>query len=315
LNLDHCLNLNDAKMTTDLNVVTGAFGYTGGFIARELIANGARVRTLTNHARVEDPLARQLEIAPFNFDRPDDLARSLDGVAVVFNTYWIRFPHHGLDFDRAVSNLRTLIDAAQRAGVRRFVHLSITNASAASPLPYFRGKGLIEDYLARSGLSYAIVRPAVIFGAEEILLNNIAWMLRRIPLFAIPGDGKYRMQPVFVEDLAKLALDAAHRTDNLAIDAVGAETFTFNELVALIAREVGSRTPVIHLPPAIALTCARIVGRAMGDVTLTRDEVRGLMGNLLVSSAPPTAPTRFSEWLRRNAEFFGVRYASEVGRR
>jgi len=302
-------------MTTDLNVVTGAFGYTGGYIARELIANGARVRTLTNHARVEDPLARQLEIAPFNFDRPDDLARSLDGVAIVFNTYWIRFPHHGLDFDRAVSNLRTLIDAAQRAGVRRFVHLSITNASAASPLPYFRGKGLIEDYLARSGLSYAIIRPAVIFGAEEILLNNIAWMLRRIPLFAIPGDGKYRMQPVFVEDLAKLAIDAAPRTDNLAIDAVGPETFTFNELVTLIAREVGSHTPLIHLPPAIALACARIVGRAMRDVTLTRDELRGLMGNLLVSSAPPTAPTRFSEWLRHNAEFFGVHYASEVAHR
>lgn len=302
-------------MTTDLNVVTGAFGYTGGYIARELIANGARVRTLTNHSRVDDPLARQLDIAPFNFDRPEDLARSLDGVATVFNTYWIRFPHQGLDFDRAVRNLRTLIDAARRAGVRRFVHISITNANAASPLPYFRGKGLVEGYVARSGLSYAIVRPAVIFGAEEILLNNIAWMLRRIPLFAIPGDGKYQLQPVFVEDLAKLALDAAHRTDNLALDAVGPERFTFNELVTLIAREVGSHTPVIHLPPAIALACARIVGRAMGDVTLTRDEVRGLIGNLLVSSAPSTAPTCFSEWLRRNAEFFGVRYASEVVRR
>jgi len=302
-------------MATELNVVTGAFGYTGGYITRELLASGARVRTLTNHARLDDPLARQLEIGPFNFDRPDDLARSLDGVATVFNTYWIRFPHHGLDFDRAVSNLRTLIDAAQRAGVRRFVHVSITNANAGSPLPYFRGKGLIEDYLARSGLSHAIVRPSVIFGAEEILLNNIAWMLRRIPLFAIPGDGNYRLQPVFVEDLAKLALDAACRTENLTIDAVGPELFTFNELVALIAREVGSHTPIIHLPPAVALGCAWIVGRAMGDVALTRDEVRGLMANLLVSSAPPTAPTRFSEWLRRNAEFFGVHYASEVARR
>ena len=302
-------------MAAELNVVTGAFGYTGGYITRELLAGGARVRTLTNHARVDDPLARQLEIAPFNFDRPDDLARSLDGVATVFNTYWIRFPHRGLDFDRAVSNLRTLIDAAQRAGVRRFVHVSITNANAASPLPYFRGKGLIEDHLARSGLSYAIVRPAVIFGAEEILLNNIAWMLRRIPLFVVPGDGNYRLQPVFVEDLARLALDAARRTENLAIDAVGPERFSFNELVALIAREVGSHTPRIHLPPAIALACARIVGRAMGDVALTRDEVRGLMANLLVSSAPPTAPTRFSEWLRRHAAFFGIRYASEVARR
>jgi NADH dehydrogenase len=299
----------------ELNVVTGAFGYTGGYITRELLAAGARVRTLTNHARVDDPLAHQLEIAPFNFDRADDLARNLDGVATVFNTYWIRFPYRGIDFAQAVGNLRVLIDAARRAGVRRFVHVSIANANSASPLPYFAGKGMVEEYLANSGLSYAIVRPAVIFGAEEILLNNIAWMLRRIPLFAIPGDGNYRLQPVFVDDLAKLALDAARRTDNLAIDAVGPEIFTFNELIALIAREVGSHTPTIHLPPSIALACARIVGRVMGDVALTRDEVRGLMANLLVSPAPPTAPTRFSKWLRRNAEFFGVHYASEVARR
>ncbi len=302
-------------MTKEFDVVTGAFGYTGGYIARALIAGGTSVRTLTNHARGDDPLARQLEIARFNFDRPADLARSLEGAAALFNTYWIRFPYRGVDFAQAVSNLRTLIDAAKRAGVRRFVQVSITNANTASPLPYFAGKGVIEDYLAGSGLSYAIVRPAVIFGSEDILLNNIGCLLRRIPLFAIPGAGAYRMQPVFAGDLANIAIEAARRADNLAIDAVGPETFTFNQLVALIASAVGSRALIIHLPPAAALTCAWLVGRATGDVVLTRDEIRGLMADLLVSSGPPTAPTRFSEWLQRNADFFGVRYASEIARR
>jgi uncharacterized protein YbjT (DUF2867 family) len=302
-------------MTKECDLVTGAFGYTGGYIARALVAGGTRVRTLTNHARVDDPLARQVEIAAFNFERPDDLAHSLEGVATLFNTYWIRFPHRGVDFAQAVRNLRALIDAAKRAGVRRFVHVSITNANAASPLPYFAGKGMIEEYLAGSGLSYAILRPAVIFGTEDILLNNIGWLLRRIPLFAIPGDGAYRVQPVFVEDLANLAIEAARRTDNQTIDAVGPETFTFNEIVALLANAVGSRTPSIHLPPAAVLACAWVVGRAMGDVVLTRDEIRGLMADLLVSSGPPTAPTRISEWLKHNAEFYGVRYASEIGRR
>src|ERR1700674_1940693 len=183
-------------MTSEFDVVTGAFGYTGAYIARALIAGERRVRTLTNHVRGDDPLARQLEISRFNFDRPDDLARSLEGAATVFNTYWIRFSYRGTDFAQAVNNLRTLIDAAKRAGVQKFVHVSITNANAFSPLPYFAGKGLIEDYLAGSGLSYAIVRPAVIFGSEDILLNNIGWLLRRTPLFAIPGDGTYRLQPV-----------------------------------------------------------------------------------------------------------------------
>jgi uncharacterized protein YbjT (DUF2867 family) len=302
-------------MTSDFDVVTGAFGYTGRYIARALIAGGRSVRTLTNHPRGEDPIARQLELAPLHFDRPADLARSLEGAATLFNTYWIRFPYRGVDFARAVSNLRTLIDAARQAGVSRFVHLSITNANAASPLPYFAGKGMVEEYLAASGLSYAIVRPAVIFGSEEILLNNIGWLLRRFPVFAIPGVGSYRLQPVFVEDLAILAIETARRTDNYAIDAVGPETFTFNDLVALIARAVGSRTSIIHLPPAVVLACAWLVGRAMGDVMLTWDEIRGLMADLLVSSGPPTATTRFSEWLQRRAELFGVSYASEIARR
>ena len=302
-------------MTTEFDVVTGAFGYTGGYIARGLIAGGTRVRTLTNHAHGDDPLARQLEIAPFDFDRPAELARSLEGAATLFNTYWIRFPTRGVDFAKAVSNIRMLIDAAKRAGVRRFVHVSITNANSASSLPYFAGKGRVEEYLAGSGLSYLIVRPAVIFGSEDILLNNIGWLLRRIPLFAIPGAGNYRVQPVFVEDLANLAIAAARTTDNHTIDAVGPETFTFNELIALIANAVGSRALIIHLPPAAALTCAWLVGRAMGDVMLTPDEIRGLMADRLVSSGPPTAPTPFSEWLQRNAGFFGVRYASEIARR
>jgi uncharacterized protein YbjT (DUF2867 family) len=302
-------------MTSEFDVVTGAFGYTGGYIARALVAGGTRVRTLTNHARVNEPLARQLEIAAFNFDRPDDLARSLEGATTLFNTYWIRFPHRGVDFAQAVRNLRRLIDAAKRADVRKFVNVSITNANAASRLPYFAGKGEIEEYLASSGIPYATVRPAVIFGSEDILLNNIGWLLRRIPLFAIPGAGTYRVQPVFVEDLANLAIEASRSTDNQTIDAVGPETFTFNEIVALIASAVGSRALIVHLPPAAMLACAWLVGRAMGDVVLTRDEIRGLMANLLVSSGSPTAPTRFSEWLRRNAEFFGMRYASEIARR
>ncbi len=302
-------------MSGEFDVVTGAFGYTGGYIARALIAGGRRVRTLTNHARADNALARQLEIAPFNFDRPVDLARSLEGSATLFNTYWIRFPYRGVDFVQAVRNLRQLIDAAKRAGVRKFVHVSITNANRASPLPYFAGKGEIEEYLTNSGIAYAIVRPTVIFGAEEILLHNIGWLLRRIPLFAIPGDGTYRVRPVFVEDLAKLAIEASRSTDNQAIDAVGPETFTFNEIVAAIASAVGSRALITHLPPAAVLACAWMVGCATGDVTLTRDEVRGLMADLLVSSGPPTAPTRFSEWLQRNAEFFGTRYASEIARR
>jgi NADH dehydrogenase len=298
-----------------VNVVTGAFGYTGRYITALLLQRGVKVRTLTGHPNRANPFGNAVEAAPFSFDNPDTLARSLDGAEVVFNTYWIRFPHGELTFDQAVRNVKTLIDAARRTGVSRYIHISITNASADSPLPYFRGKGLVEQYLMNSGLSYAILRPAIIFGSQDILLHNITWMLRRFPLFTIPGNGNYRLQPVFVGDLAELAADMANEQRNLAIDAVGPEILTFNKLVALLARTVASKARIVHVSLSVELILARIFSRLTGDVTLTRDEIRGLMQDLLVSKNAPTATTRLSEWLARNADMIGTCYRSEVSLR
>jgi uncharacterized protein YbjT (DUF2867 family) len=298
-----------------LHVVTGALGYSGKYIAQRLIARGCVVRTLTNHPGNPNPFGSSVEIAPLNFDQPAALVKSLRGADTVFNTWWIRFARGELTFERAIRNLETLIEASRRAGVRRFVHLSITNAAADSPLPYFRGKGIIENFIGKSGLSHAIIRPAVIFGPEDILLNNIAWSLRKFPVFAVPGDGKYRLQPVFAEDLADLAVRFAGQTDNVTIDAVGPEIYTFNELIRLLGRVTGRTARLVHVNSAIALLFASLIGRMMGDVTLTRDEVRGLTTDLLVSHAAPTASTRLSEWLWRNAATLGAHYASELARR
>jgi uncharacterized protein YbjT (DUF2867 family) len=300
---------------TPINIVTGAFGYTGRYITARLLQRGVKVRTLTGHPRRANPFGNAVEAVPFSFDDPDKLARSLEGAQVVFNTYWIRFPRGELTFDRAVNNIKALINAARQTGVSRFVHISITSANPDSPLPYFRGKGVIEQYLMKSGLSYAILRPAIIFGPEDVLLNNIAWMLRRFPLFAIPGSGNYRVQPVFVGDLAELAADMADEQRNRVLDAVGPENFTFNELVALLARTVASKARIVHVSPLIELILAHIFSRITGDVTLTHDEIRGLMHGLLVSNSAPTAPTRLSEWLSRNADLIGAGYRSELALR
>jgi uncharacterized protein YbjT (DUF2867 family) len=303
------------KNDQELNVVTGAFGYTGKYITRRLLDRGVAVKTLTGHPTHPDPFGGAVEAMPFNFDRPAALVESLRGATTVFNTYWIRFERGAMSFDRAVQNITTLIEAARQAGVRRFVHLSHVNVSAASPLPYFRGKGVIEDTLRASGLAYAIVRPSLIFGPEDILINNIAWSLRKFPVFAIPGSGEYRLQPTFVEDLADLVVNAAREAGNIDSDVVGPEIFTFNELVRLLARKVGGTARIVHVPPTIALLCASVIGRIMGDVMLTADEIRGLTANLLVSRESPTAPTRLSDWLAHNAPNVGVRYASELAKR
>ena len=273
------------------------------------------MRTLTNHPAHPSTFADKVDVMPLNFDDVDVLARSLEGATVLFNTYWIRFPGRGMTFERAVANSRALLEAAKRAEVRRLVHISITNASEDSPLPYFLGKGIVERAISSSGISHAIIRPALIFGSDDILINNIAWLLRKFPFFAIPGAGDYRLQPVFAEDLARIAIDAAAQSSNLAINAVGPEVFRFNELVDLIARTVGGRAHMVHVSPQLALFLASLVGRITHDRTLTRDEIRGLMADLLISDGQPTAPTRLSEWLQANRASIGTSYASELARR
>jgi uncharacterized protein YbjT (DUF2867 family) len=296
-------------------IVTGAFSYTGSYITRMLISRGYRIRTLTGHPSRPNPFGEAVEAVPFNFEDPDALARNLVGAEVVINTYWIRFPTGEMTFERAVRNVQELINAAVRAGIPRIVHISITGASADSSLPYFRGKGILEDYLMNSGLTYAIVRPALMFGGDDILINNIGWLLRRFPIFTIPGDGEYHVQPVLVDELADLAVNAAQGSENVILDAAGPEIFTFNELVGLIARAVQSRARIVHVSSDIQLLLAWIVGKFTGDVTLTRDEIRGLCADLLVAHSAPTASTRLSEWLARNADQIGKAYVSEVARR
>lgn len=298
----------------ELSVVTGAFSYTGKYITQRLLEQGQRVRTLTGRTHYPHPFGDRVSVAPYSFNSFPDLVRSLEGAATLYNTYWVRFPYGDITFEQAVENSNSLIRAAQRAGVRRIVHISITSAAANSPLPYFRGKGLVEEAVRRSGMSYAILRPTVLFGHEDILINNIAWFLRRFPVFAVFGSGSYRIQPVHVEDLADLAVRAGQQAENLTMDAVGPETYTFTELIRLIARTVHSRAVIIHLEPRLAYALASLMGRLVDDVVLTWDEVQGLMAGLLVSDAPPTAPTRLSVWLRENADRLGTRYASELAR-
>lgn len=298
----------------ELNIVTGAFSYTGKYIAQRLLSMGKKVITLTNRVDREDVFGNQVQALPFNFAKPKELVDSLQDATTIYNTYWVRYPHRQVSFDKAVEDSKTLISAAEEANIRRIVHISITNASEDSPFPYFRGKALVEKAIIQSKLSYAIIRPTVIFGTEGILINNIAWLLRRFPIFAIPGSDNYRLQPIFVEDLAEIAVSAGHREDNIVMDAVGPEIFTYEELVTLIARNISNRARIVHVSPVLALFLAKLIGYVVRDVVITKDEIDGLMSNLLISEGPPTGHTRLSEWLQQNSNSVGARYFSGLRR-
>lgn len=299
---------------SSIDVVTGAFGYTGKYIARELIKRGRRIRTLTGHPERPNPFDVEVDVYPYAFDEPHRLVEALRGADTLYNTYWIRFPRGNRTFERAVENTRILFQSAREVGIRRIVHISITNPSEDSPLPYFRGKALCEATLKESGISYAILRPTVIFGWEDILINNIAWFLRHFPVFGIPGHGQYKVQPVYVEDVAQLAVQLGQQEENVVVDAVGPEILTFEALVRLLRDATSSRARLVHMSPRLAWLVTQIVGWFVGDVILTWDEVQGLMANLLVSESPPTGETRFSTWIRKHGRILGLRYASEIER-
>jgi NADH dehydrogenase len=295
-------------------VVTGAFGYTGRHITQLLLDRGDDVRTLTNDGPDDDQFGGRVGSLPLRFDRPDDLVASLDGADVLFNTYWVRFERGAVTFDRAIRNSYVLLDAARAAGVRRIVHVSITNPFVDPSLPYFRGKAAVEDAVVASGLPFGIVRPTVVFGGNDVFINNLAWLLRTSPVFPIPGRGNYRLQPVSVFDVADLCVAAADAPGNVTIDAAGPEIFTFRELLDLIRHAVGSRAVLVPVPPAVALTCARIISPFLHDVVLTKGELRGLQRELIVSPSPPTGRVSFRTWLDENADMLGRTYASELDR-
>ena len=295
--------------------VTGATGYTGRHITARLLAEGHQVQSITGHPDRPNPFGDQVPLHPFHFDQPHQLAAILRGSTALINTYWVRFPYGDRTYAQAVENTRTLFDAAGRAGVGRVVHVSIAQADR-SQLPYFRGKATLEAALRESGLSYAIVRPTVIYGGgRDVLLNNVAWCLRRFPLFLLPS-GDYGIQPVHVEDLAALAVSEAAKTQNTLVDAAGPETYRFRDLVTLIRDTLGVRCAVLPAPRPLVYAAGRVIGLFVGDMVLTRDEVAGLSAGLCVSGDPSSGitPTRLSEWLAAHKDTLGRVYASELQR-
>jgi nucleoside-diphosphate-sugar epimerase len=302
-----------ARDDTGFDVVTGAFSYSGAAIAKALISSGRSVRTVTGHPERGHGHGG-IEARRLNFDDQIGLVDSLRGATTLYNTYWVRFAHRRVDHDLAVANSRTLFLAAKRAGVQRIVHISITNPSVESPYSYFRGKALVERALAESDVSYAVLRPAILFGGDGVLINNIAWLLRHLPVFVVGGNGNYRVRGIHVDDLAQLCLEAGTGTDDRVIDAVGPERPTFNELVTCIRDAVGAHTRIAHLPGVLIPPLSSILGLMLHDVLLTQDEYQAMARGLADTDGPTTGTTRLSTWISEHRDALGLQYANELNR-
>ena len=294
--------------------VTGAFSYTGRYVAQQLLQNGVSVKTLTGHPNRDDPFDGQVKPFSLNFSDPDALCRSLEGAEVLYNTYWVRFERGQTTFDRAVENSNLLFEAAKKAGVGKIVHFSVANATSESTLPYFQGKGRVEELLVESGLAYAIIRPTLVFGTGDLLLNNIAWALRRLPIFPVFGRGNYPVQPIYAVDLALQAVQAGSRAGNSIKDAAGPETFRFRDILGLLSAALNSRAILVDTPVPVGMALTQLAGLLIRDTVLTRDEVDGLSAGFLASDSKPTGTTRLRDWLKQNSHELGRQYVSEIRR-
>lgn len=294
--------------------VTGAFGFTGRALAERLLDARHEVVTLTRRTGVGDPLEARLTIRPIEAVDGDRHAEALDGVDTLFNTYWLRFPRRRETFEGVLANSAGLLEAARVAGVRRIVHVSVINAALDAETPYVRAKAALEALVRSSGLEWVIVRPTLLYGPGDILINNLAWALRHLPVYGMPGRGRYTVQPVHVDDLARICIEAAAGNSGRTLDAAGPETLAYRDLVDLIRSAVDSRSFVVPMPAAAVVAAARVLGLVVRDVVLTRDEIRELTSSLLTSTEPPRGVIRISEWVRSNAASIGRRWASELAR-
>jgi uncharacterized protein YbjT (DUF2867 family) len=295
--------------------VTGAFGYSGRYITKRLLEAGHEVITLTNSLHRPNPFGEKVAAFPFYFDEPDKLRGTLRGVHALVNTYWVRFDHRLFTHGHAVVNTKILFAAAKEAGVRRIIHVSITNPDSTSDLPYFRGKAELESSLKGLGVSYCILRPTVLFGKEDVLINNIAWSLRHLPVVGVFGAGDYRLQPIYVDDLARAAAERVSGDGDEILEAIGPETFTYRELVARVSSAIGVKRPIISVSPGLGYWSCRLVGLLVGDVVITREEIRGLMDGRLYVSAPALGVTKLTEWMDHHRDTLGRHYTSEMARR
>ena len=305
-------------MAKDAHVVTGAFGYSGRWIAKELLNCGHRVRTLTNAIGRDDPFNGQVEVKPIDFTDHDSMVSSLSDADVLYNTYWVRYKDRkgGYEHEIAVSNTGKLISAAEDAGIRRIVHFSVANPDKAPDWTYFAGKMKVERMITESTLSHAILRPTVFFGGDrDVLINNMAWLIRRFPIFGVFGLGSYPIQPVHISDVARIAVEQGALIENVVLDVAGPEKFSYNEYVRLISRSMGLKRIIIPVPPILAWLVGKVVGIIVSDRVITRAEIRGLMNGLMASDDKPLGIVKFSEWIEENGVKLGLRYQNDMKER
>lgn len=274
-------------------LVTGGTGYVGTHVCRALIARGFLPRLLVrpgSEGRIPKDVRDRCRVSPGDATNREAVTCAAEGTSAIVHLVGIirEFPQRGITFEEAhVTATRNAVEAARRWKIDRLVHMSALGARPGGPTGYFDTKGRAEEIVRRSGLRWTIFRPSVIFGPGDRFVNDLAGMIRSAPLVPVPGDGKYRLQPVFAGDVAKGFADAVLRpgAEGKTFEVGGPERFSYGELLEKIAAGIGRRLRTIHVPLSVLRPAVRILER-LERFPLTTDQLEMLLSESICDHEP-----------------------------
>jgi NADH dehydrogenase len=250
-------------------LVTGGTGFVGSATVKELLRRGEKVAVLGRDAdKIHRRLGAEVEARAGDVRDPGTLGAAMRGIDIVINA--VQFPgspienrRKGYTFEEIdLKGTRNQVDAAKAAGVKRFVCISGVGAAKDAAKHWFRYKWEAEDYVQRSGLEWVILRPAWVFGPEDVSLNRFLGFAKRLPFIPMFGSGKQDMQPVFVDDVARVAADCALKPEaaNLVFEIGGPEVMSMNDVIVTALDVIGKKRPLLHQPVFVGKVIGAISG-------------------------------------------------------
>jgi uncharacterized protein YbjT (DUF2867 family) len=292
-------------------LVTGATGFVGPKVVHALRAEGREVRALVRQpARASQLASWGVELFPGDMTDPASLRAAVRGCTHVVHLVAI-IQGRPTDFHRVMTQgTDALLAAAKEEGVQRFVLMSALGTSETSKdvVPYFAAKWAMEQAVAASGLEHVVFRPSFVFGRDGGALPTFVRQVRLSPVVTVIGAGLQRFQPVWVDDVAAHFARAVDHPQaaNRVFELGGPDVVDWNELYTRIAKTLGKRRRLVHVPISVARAGARAVER-LPRAPITADQVTMLAaGDNVVSNSDAVETFRLplvplDEQLRRAA--------------
>ncbi len=262
-------------------IVTGGTGYVGTAICRAINARGLMV-TSVSRTRKPRPIldvGGKIEFRSASVLDPAALDRHFVRADAVVHLVGIIVERKGHTYEKVhVEGTRNVVEAAKRAGVKRFLHMSALGARLGAPTRYWQTKAEAEEIVKASGLDWTIFRPSIIYGEGDDFVNRFAGLARALPFMPVIGSGKTRLQPIWVEDVATAFASALGNpeTHGKSYDLGGPKPLSILEILDIVMRQIGKKRPKMHIPAPLMALQAGLLEKLLKNPPVTREQIKML---------------------------------------